>query len=653
MENIKLPLILSPSLGFPEIIRLDEEEKEFTVIVASKDTNFGKWSLLLSFSNRIDYTKEIPLKVKSIMELSTDSSYLPSSMEGTRENISNELFQKILGGDVKIFKIAISIIKSDFKDLLRNKNRYLFDLCMEGTFYQKKIHALFLTVTDKKDTDFIHLSDLHLARRNDLIKDEIEAIAGPIINFNNFNENMRKFIVKANSLADKDELDFILIGGDIIDFVNQGISDKGNEPNNNWYVFMEILSGTGSEPQKGNYGIKIPIFTTTGNHDWRLHPYSIEFLYDEFRLNQEEAEKFDFNYYDNQEALEEKNDSIYEKIIEKGSIISKENLLHSVLKSILKYSETWQAKVLIPFLALIIKNISLPENFNSIITISILIIAHLIHRSINYFITKFIRKAITAAIIPIEADVQALYQYFIHINPYFNYAFSYGSNYFILMDTGPDCFVGQKVWNGGNKKRERLSLNDNIMGGSPDSMAFYPLNEFYSYNQINWLEKILISIKNKIENDKRRIFICLHSPPVNLKEIPDISKGEILLQKGVIDIRYGTINHFLSQFFHLCIGKKENDNKYTGEKIDVVISGHTHYSVEFRIDENLKVYCGNYSNTPANLDKLRPIVLQTPPCGPIKNIDRKKYHNPPYFRMIHIRNNGEVEINLKSAQTLY
>src|SRR6185295_13512607 len=79
---------------------------------------------------------------------------------------------------------------------------------------------------------FIHFTDPHIALRNDLyeasVRDEVyypspEQAARTA--YVNWNENLRQFIRHANELSDRGELDFVLILGDLVDFVQNGISD--------------------------------------------------------------------------------------------------------------------------------------------------------------------------------------------------------------------------------------------------------------------------------------------------------------------------------------------------------------------------------------------------------------------------------------------
>lgn len=643
---VKLPLVLSPNLGCPQIISLLKHE-HISIIVASEDEQFGAWSLVPSFSNQFNSLDHIPLIQGDILEIPRHSDPVMLSVNDTEVILSRDLLSEVLGNDLRIFKVTLSLAGYDPSRVLRKvKNNFrptLYDLSLEGSATQSRPHAVCLTESKDKDLRFIHLTDLHLARRNDIIEEEISSACGPVNGFNNFNDRMRVFIEEANKIADKGELDLVLIGGDLVDFVNHGVSDNAIEDDNNWQVFVDIATGGGCEHKKGknNYGLRVPIFTSTGNHDWRLHPYDPTDVTGAFGIDRSQANNFDSEYYDTVEMLEAKKRGVYEKIVKEGSPILKENLLHGGVKWLLGILETWQAKTLVPIISAIISYF-----FKEVVIwpMVIFLIAAVLHHIINYLLYKWLRYMIGHAVIPIEAGVQALHYYFLHINPYFNYAFSYGSNYFIVMDTGPDCFIGQYFWDGGNKKMARMTINDNILGGSPDSMAFYPANEYYSYGQITWLENLLKAIGSE-GKDNKRIFICLHAPPINLKSVPEIPAGqdELLLREGEIDIRYGTINHFLSQFFHLCLGEKENDPDYSGPKVDIVFSGHAHQKIEFRIDKGPLIYIGKYSdnalNPILNFNNNRPFVVQTAACGPLNT----GYPNPPYFRTVHVDKSGVIQ----------
>ena len=107
-------------------------------------------------------------------------------------------------------------------------------------------------------------------------------------NFNNFNDNFRAFISYANKLHRLGELDFIIITGDIVDYIfenkfeeinvfghNVGIPVSDMTYNSNNFVYFEnIVKGLSGKPDMvRNEELKVPIFTSLGNHDYRVAAY--------------------------------------------------------------------------------------------------------------------------------------------------------------------------------------------------------------------------------------------------------------------------------------------------------------------------------------------------------------------------------------------
>ena len=231
---------------------------------------------------------------------------------------------------------------------------------------------------------------------------------------------------------------------------------------------------------------------------------------------------------------------------------------------------------------------------------------------------------------PLHAEVKALHYYFMHINPYFDYAFSYGDNHFIIMDTGADVVTipTKELMDGKLKHLKIGSYDDNILGFSPDSMAFDDREAYYNWSQIVWLDRV-IGAASHIKRDRKKgsIFICVHAPPINYDANNPLTKlRETIIGTYIADdedaynsisynilsgyylkkfyrklipstkpeykrnLTYGTINHFLSQFFFLCQGYRENPHRRINpdapsdlEKVDLVFSGHAHINVEFRL----------------------------------------------------------------------
>ncbi len=194
----------------------------------------------------------------------------------------------------------------------------------------------------------------------------------------------------------------------------------------------------------------------------------------------------------------------------------------------------------------------------------------------------WLRKTLEG-LIAIEADVTTLSEYFLRVNPYFNYAFQLENCYFIVLDTGPDCLTAQSFWDDGGKKVRRISIDDNILGGSPDTMGFYPANEFYPYSQISWLERVLSCIGESKQQDaahpeRRRIFVGLHAPPANLSQKKrsrpssnwssirhKISRMCLWKNRRSVAVTFWMVmtsgmaqsTTTFSQFFYLCLGYRE------------------------------------------------------------------------------------------------
>lgn len=171
---------------------------------------------------------------------------------------------------------------------------------------------------------FIHLTDLHVALRNDLYEANWQDTVwysdrqqAPHTHFNNFNENLRRFIRYANQLADEGKLDFVMITGDLVDFMRHGASEREDYGNNNFQVFRNLILGMGNEVHRlqPNPGLKVPIFTSTGNHDWRFFPYSVELSHKVFGIDKKVAGQLDLYWADEQEAITQKIKDMYKRLL--------------------------------------------------------------------------------------------------------------------------------------------------------------------------------------------------------------------------------------------------------------------------------------------------------------------------------------------------
>jgi hypothetical protein len=697
----KLPRILSPNLGCPVILSPEDLETiGIDIVIAEKEEGPEASLSLVACPSFSGEGSEFSMELAKKGELTEDT--LPPNFEGvgeTRWLISNTLRSRIFGGKARFFLYRAKPIFPLRDGMLKAVNRQhrltLYDLLLKngeqwvGTVF----HSLCLRPPEER-LRFIHLTDLHTALRNDLYEDNLRdtvSYSSPgeaaRKRFNNFNENLRCFIRYANDLADKGELDFVFMLGDLIDFLRQGFHDREDFGGNNYRFFRGLVLGGGNEKNRStsNPGLKVPIFTSTGNHDWRLFSYDASLRNTVFGLDKETAKQLDLFWADEQEEITNKAEAVYKKLLREGSPISNHTRLGWWINVALRRLEKWQVQLLTPlgasvvagFLAKIPAVGAFLAEFlgpyyailTSLIALGVVPIAT---ASLSGLIKWFVRKKIMD-LIAVEAGWQALEDYLLSINPYFNYAFRLGRNYFLILDTGHDCLRAQYLWDDGDKKLGPLSIRDNLIGGSPDSMAFYDINEYYPYSQIGWMDRLMERITREGQEGTRpvRIVIGLHAPAANLSQkerrkasqLPGNLPEGVLLPKGQFNIRYGTVNHYLSQFLHLCLGRVERDpGSPRYRPVDVVLAGHAHWKLEMRLawDQRMNrpaLYYGDFtkdgSQFSQTFERLRPFLLQTPASGPRENFSPE----PPYFRRLEIDGQGNVcaaeVLALKPNGTIY
>jgi len=196
-------------------------------------------------------------------------------------------------------------------------------------------HSLVVSKQKWKNFSFIHATDLHVAERNDKIyniikkwtrlfsgeyfhaflkehEEELEQegeiprepslvdhILKPLKKrFINPNNQLRRFIKIINKETLQNKIDFVVITGDIIDFSILSKIPKEirifDYEHSNWKVFKEIILNLPQKKRKGmgrGEELLCPIFTITGNHDFRPFHYDMRWagLYRKLGLNAAEA----------------------------------------------------------------------------------------------------------------------------------------------------------------------------------------------------------------------------------------------------------------------------------------------------------------------------------------------------------------------------
>jgi Icc-related predicted phosphoesterase len=278
----------------------------------------------------------LSLSALDIKEVSTISISNTSYLEGLSPQ-DYLLKYGIFGGLTKFYKVSIRFtISKEVRNFLNERTFVMFDLI----FSKDRInyHSIVISKKDWKNFMFIHATDLHLAERNDRIysivkkwtessvkrsmddffdtvakklklrkKDKREQglsemrtpLRRRIINPNN---QFRKFIKIINRKVFRNEIDFIVLTGDLVDYtVLSRLAKKVRKLNefkyeeSNWKIFKDIILN--SKNQKHHKGVirgeelLCPIFTTVGNHDYRPYHYDLTWaeMYKKIGLNAAEA----------------------------------------------------------------------------------------------------------------------------------------------------------------------------------------------------------------------------------------------------------------------------------------------------------------------------------------------------------------------------
>jgi len=247
-------------------------------------------------------------------------------------DINNCVFQfdDVFGKREHLYRVKLEIRELiTIEKLLKNSSRdfLLFDIVHDiPNLSENKTNYHSIAIFDKdwKDFSFIHASDFHIARRNDFILHYLrENVRSKINRFStrvkklskidkfvltrdfefkeefqeeryeelrtakyNFNYNLRKLIEYANNQASERKLDFMLMTGDLIDYLN--IARGNYQYKNNFLVFLDILLGRNKGLEKPPFlgsddefinkrEIMVPVFTTIGNHDYRKSHYGLKF----------------------------------------------------------------------------------------------------------------------------------------------------------------------------------------------------------------------------------------------------------------------------------------------------------------------------------------------------------------------------------------
>ncbi|MFX1328028.1 MAG: metallophosphoesterase [Promethearchaeota archaeon] len=303
-------------------------------LIKEKDLSF---ELLKTLKSRLYRGKPISAKIMNVEKSSITSIHDISYI--TNLNPQDILIKnKVFGELNRFYKVTIEFtIDKEVLKFLQERNFVMFDI--HGLNDRINYHSIVISKQNWKDFTFIHATDLHLAERNDRIYGIIKKWTESSIKENvedflesfwkklkikkkpekkeeilsdakiplrkrliNPNNQFRRFIKLMNRKVLKNELDFIIFTGDLVDFtVLSRLSKKLRKSNqfkydeSNWKVFKSIILNM--SPDEKNKGVirgeelNCPVITTLGNHDYRPFHYDLTWaeMYKKIGLNASEA----------------------------------------------------------------------------------------------------------------------------------------------------------------------------------------------------------------------------------------------------------------------------------------------------------------------------------------------------------------------------
>jgi len=309
----------------------------------SKGDKFGiipseKINKLRPRAFRGDRIKPIVLKVDSANFYEIDNPRYDNYFNPQDYLIKYEIY----GSLSKYYTTTLSFnLSEEVIDYLKSFNFLMFDVGLKRPNKIERInyHSIVISKNEWTDFKFFHATDLHLAERNDRIYElvkkwkslvrksdvsEIIAQSAKAVSFFqrllmrkpeekvktlkplhkryiNPNNNFRNFIKLANKQVIQNDLDFIVLTGDIVDFaILSKISKEKRKyldfeyEYSNWRIFKEILLNHAQEKRRGMVSgeeLLCPIFTIPGNHDYRQYHYDLRWgnLYKKIGLTGDEA----------------------------------------------------------------------------------------------------------------------------------------------------------------------------------------------------------------------------------------------------------------------------------------------------------------------------------------------------------------------------
>jgi predicted MPP superfamily phosphohydrolase len=271
---------LSPSLGKPSFLSM--HDKSLATIIVARKGYLDPYTLKNSFF------------LKSVSHQGSSVALQPTQITEIRDIPFNSYLRKILqpSQEKSFFEVKLEMTGNEMSPYHPHKRYVLYDLSHPQI--DTSFHSVVFLFHEWESYRFFFISDTHVAKAWDSIQADFSRFSDSqkeidrenvftlsrafskrayLENFINPNKNLVQFIKIANAKAEKNELDFIIAGGDLVDYTFKRQSKHRATPytDTNYQLFEDILTGK----YDSDVELKVPLFSLTGNHDYRLYPYSI------------------------------------------------------------------------------------------------------------------------------------------------------------------------------------------------------------------------------------------------------------------------------------------------------------------------------------------------------------------------------------------
>ncbi len=275
--------IVEPSLGHPHILK-PSDLNSFWITIATKSVLGDVQKAFNEIQDKI-FIEDIETRRKwpcivDLLSLFTarDNYFKSKEMYNEKRNevfnknpsqfpFSNTEF-KACCGIIADFKVKLKLQPKHINELVESEGlQRMFNLHL-GNY--TAFHCVYISqkLPDEHDIKFIHATDSHITDFYDTIGDDI--LDHPqltdvekhlmLSNFRNPNDHLRAIISYANS----NNIDFLVITGDLIDWQSDMLFDIAPPNQSNFRKFHSIITGSDNlgEP------LRCPLFVVPGNHDF-------------------------------------------------------------------------------------------------------------------------------------------------------------------------------------------------------------------------------------------------------------------------------------------------------------------------------------------------------------------------------------------------